>query len=292
MNDDRDPAISLARRDFLRCATGVLGGSMLLPRLAPERLGLSETGRDKLKTIGVQLYSVRDQMEKSVDTTLARVAGIGYREVEFAGYFNRTPAEIAARLKSTGLRAPSAHISLNEIRNKWPQTLDDASLIGHEYLVCAWIDVKERTTDGFKRVADEFNRAAEQARAHKIRFAYHNHDFEFKPLDGARPYDVLLGACDPKLVQMELDLYWINKAGFDPLVYFAKQPGRFPLVHVKDMNADGSMADVGAGKLPFGIYFSHAKQAGIKHFFVERDDPSDSFASIAKSYHALMALTF
>lgn len=264
----------------------------MLSRLAPEHDGLGDAPRDQLKAIGVQLYTVRDQMQKNVDATLARVSGIGYKEVEFAGYFNRTPAEIAARLKSTGLRAPAAHISLNEIRNTWSQTLDMASTVGHEYLVCAWIDDKERTTDGFKRVADDFNRAAEQARAHKIAFAYHNHDFEFKALGGVLPYDMLLAACDPKLVQMELDLYWINKAGHDPLMYFARHPGRFPLVHVKDMKRDGSMTDVGAGALPFGKYFAAAKQGGIKHFFVERDNPTDSLASIEQSYRALRALTF
>ena len=291
--DLQQPMPTLAtRRDFLRSAVAGLGGAVALPALLSEGSLFANGEKGQLKQIGIQLYTVRDQMKSGVDATLARIAGIGYKEVEFAGYFDKTPAQIAAQLKATGLRAPSSHISLDVIRNQWPQTLDAAAEVGHEYLVCAYIDAKERTLDSYNRIADEFNKAAEQAKAHKINFAYHNHDFEFTSLGDVLPYDLLLKKCDARLVLMEMDLFWINKAGHDPLAYFAKHPGRFHLVHVKDMTADGSMVAVGAGKIPFASYFAKAPQAGIKHYFVEHDNPGDAFASAEQSFKYLKALTF
>lgn len=275
------------RREFLTKAAIGLGGTVLLGR----RPMLER----RLTTIGIQLYTVRGEMQKSVDSTLERIAAIGYREVEFAGYFGKAPAVIAERLKATGLRAPSAHISLDDIRNRWPQVLDAASTMGHSFLVCAFIDPRERTPDGFKRAADDFNTAGAAAARHQIGFAYHNHEFEFQPIsstDRRLVYDVLLETCDPTLVKMELDLYWMNHGKHDPLLYFGRYPGRFPLVHVKDMNVDGSIADVGAGTLPFARYFAREGQAGIQHYFVERDDPIDAFQSAEASYRYLNRLTY
>lgn len=282
-------AHSIDRREFLqRTATALSAAAIVAP---------GDWRSDKtLARVGVQLYTVRDEMAKSVDATLAKVASIGYKEVEFAGYYGKKPAEVAAQLKATGLLAPSSHISLDEIRNRWPETLDLASTIGHQYLVCAYIVDKERTLDGFKKIAHEFNVAGEKARAHNITFAYHNHDFEFVPVgegkDRILPYEYLLKTCDPKLVKMEMDLYWTNKAKQDPLQYFAKYPGRFHLVHVKDMAADGSMTAVGSGQLPFAKYFAKSSEAGIKHYFVEHDQPGDAYASIESSYKHLSKLSF
>ena len=121
--------------------------------------------------------------------------------------------------------------------------------IGHKYLVCAWINDEDRSLDGYRKVGEEFTRAAETARKAGIEFAYHNHSYEFVPLSGQLPYDILLAASDPALVKFEMDLFWITKGGGDPLAYFAKYPGRFPLVHVKDMTADGRMVDVGRGRI-------------------------------------------
>ncbi|MBV6522584.1 MAG: Inosose dehydratase [Gemmatimonadaceae bacterium] len=278
------------RREFLHGAAMRLGAAAIGGRLlrSPEQVAASRS----IERLGIQLYTLRSRMQESVESTLARVAAIGYAEVEFAGYFDRTPAQVATMLKANGLRAPSAHITLDQIRNSWPRTLDVAGTIGHAYLVCAFIDAKERTADSYNRIADEFNRAGEQARAHGIRFAYHNHDFEFAAVGSTLPYDMLLAQCDADLVQMELDLYWINKARRDPLDYFARYPGRFPLVHVKDMASSGAMADAGAGSLPFGRYFAQATTAGIRHYFVERDDPVDPFQSAERSFRYLKSLEF
>ncbi|HYR98173.1 MAG TPA: sugar phosphate isomerase/epimerase, partial [Gemmatimonadales bacterium] len=179
--------------------------------------------------------------------------------------------------------------------DQWRAALDAAPVIGHRYLVLAWIPAEERhTLDDYKRWAERLNRAGTEAKAAGLQFAYHNHDFEFAPLDGKLPYDVLLAETDPKLVQLEVDLYWITKGGQDPLAYFARWPGRFPMVHVKDSAGppDHRMVAVGAGKIDFKKIFAQSDQAGIKHYFVEHDDPADPFASIRASCEYLKQLEF
>lgn len=278
------------RRSFL----GTLGAAALAAMTPIELLArpYRPARPDRLDKIGVQLYSVRAALEKDFDGTLARVAKIGYQEVEFAGYFKHTGKEVRAALDRHGLTAPSAHIAIEDIRSRWPQVIADAKTVGHEYLVCAWINDEDRTVEGYKRVAGEFNRAAETAKQAGIRFGYHNHLYEFAPVSGQRPYDILLANTDPKLVYFEMDLFWITKGGGDPLAYFAKYPGRFPLVHVKDMAADRSMVDVGRGTIDFKTIFQHRKQAGIEHYFMEYDDPPDPFASLSASYKYLRGLRF
>lgn len=248
---------------------------------------------ESLSRIGVQLYTVRSSMQESVERTIEQVARIGYREVEFAGYFGRPAKDVRALLDANGLTAPSAHSAdLNSIRNRFAQVLEDASTVGHRYVICASLPRSEQTADGYRRIAAEFNRAGELAAKSNIRMGFHNHDGEFAPLGDTNGYDILLAECDPKLVTMQMDLFWTVKAGKDPLAYFAKYPGRFTSVHVKDMAASGAMVDVGAGQLPFGRYFAQSGPAGIQHYFVEHDNPADPMVSIAASYRHLGALKF
>jgi sugar phosphate isomerase/epimerase len=250
--------------------------------------------RARLDKVGLQLYTVRDLMKADFEGTLARVAEIGYKEVEFAGYFDHSPADVRAILARHGLSAPSTHIAF-ENDNQWKAALDTAKTIGHEYIVMPWIPADRRKTlDDWKNFAQVFNRAAQMAHDAGIQFAYHNHDFEFPKLDGQVPYDVLLQNTDPKLVQLEIDLYWITKAGQDPLNYFSRWPGRVPLVHVKDSAGppEHKMADVGAGKIEWKRIFAKREQAGIKHFFVEHDQPPQPFEDIAASYRYLSQLEF
>jgi sugar phosphate isomerase/epimerase len=273
------------RRSFVATTSAVLVGA---------RRSWYRDHMNHIEHIGLQLYTVRDEMKKDVEGTIARVAASGYTEVEFAGYFDKTPAEIRAMLDHHGLTAPSTHIG-SIAPDDWKKALDAAHVIGHSYIVFPWIPVERRTgIDGYKKIAADFNRAAEQAKAAGLQFAYHNHDFEFAPVDGKLPYDVLLTETDPTLVQMEMDLYWITKGGQDPLTYFARWPGRFPLVHVKDSMGppDNKMADVGAGKIDWKRIFAKEQQAGIKHFFVEHDQPADPFASIRVSCDYLKRLEF
>ena len=270
------------RRQFVHTA-GAAAFAVALPR-APRRLD----------RIGLQLYTVRDHMAKDFAGTLARVAAIGYREVEFAGYFGKDPREVRALLERHGLTAPAAHVGPGA-GDEWRAALEAAQAIGHHYLVVAWIpDAERRTLDDYRRFAERFNRAGEAARAAGMQFAYHNHDFEFVPLQGRLPYDVLLRETDPKLVQLEMDLYWITKGGQDPLAYFARYPGRFPMVHVKDSMGPPAhhMVDVGAGTIDWRKIFARRDRAGIRHWFVEHDQPADPFASIRASYNYLKRLEF
>ena len=246
----------------------------------------------RLPSVGVQLYTLRALMQRDLEGTLAAVAGIGYREVEFAGYFGRTPAQVRAALDANGLTAPATHVPVERLSDGFDRLLDECAVMGHRYVVVAWTPQEmRRTLDGWRRVADLFTRAGEQARRAGMRYAYHNHDFEFVPLEGRVPFDVLLEAADPEAVQIELDLFWIRKGGQDPLAYFARWPGRFPMVHLKDMAADGRMVDVGAGVIDWPGILGRHQQAGIRHYFAEHDNPADPLASVRASYQYLSRLS-
>ena len=268
----------------------------------------------EIKNLGLQLYTVRGELKKDFDGTIAKVAATGYKEVEFFGgeYGGHSPKEIRSLLDKNGLAAPSAHINYDVIENKWPETLDAGHTIGNEYLVCPWIDEKQRTADGWKRVAELFNKAGEASAKAGIQFCYHNHSFEFAPVEGLHgqmAYDFLLTKTDAKFVKMEMDLCWISVAGKDPLSYFNKYPGRFPMVHVKDYVNDpnatssyagatgsvvfkGRLADVGKGTIDFKRIFAESDKGGIKHYFVENDDAKTPFEDIKISYDYLSALRF
>jgi len=279
---------SIERREFVKTLAAA-GVAIAVPHAR-------RTTHDarRLDKVGLQLYTVRDQMKADFEGTLAHVAEIGYKEVEFAGYFDHTPADVRAILDRHGLSAPSTHIALGEI-DAWKASLDTAKAIGHEYIVVPWIPQEKRLTlDGWKNVAGVFNRAAQLAHDAGLQFAYHNHDFEFPKLEGQVPYDVLLQNTDPKLVQLEIDLYWLTKGGQDPLSYFSRWPGRIPLVHVKDSAGapEHKMVDVGQGKIDWKRIFAKREQAGIKHFFVEHDQPPQPFQDIAASYRYLSQLEF
>jgi sugar phosphate isomerase/epimerase len=246
---------------------------------------------DRLERIGLQLYTVRDLMQADVGRTLEQVAAAGYHEVEFAGYFGQSPGRIRALLDAVGLGAPSSHVSLADLTRDAERTFDAAEAIGHRYLILPWLDPEQRTSlDDYRRVAADLNRAGERARGRGLRVGYHNHDFELAPLDGARPYDLLLAETRPDLVCMEMDFYWMASGGADPLVYFERHPGRFHLCHVKDMDRRGEMADVGRGRIDFRALLRRRRAAGLRHFFVEHDHPADPLASIRTSYRNLRAL--
>ena len=262
-------------------------------------------GTHKLDRIGVQLYTVRDMMKTDFEGTLEKVAAIGYNEVEFAGYFDHQPKDIRAILDKLHLTAPSEHVSYEVVQNRWPETLDAAHVVGHNFIVCPSIDEADRKkAAGYKNAAELFNRAGEASKKAGIQFAYHNHSWEFVPLadsDGKFGYDILLNETDPKLVKMEMDLCWITVAGQDPLTYFNRYPGRFPLVHVKDWTKgpdgkmgekDGHMADVGSGAIDWKPLFAQSKKAGIDHYFVENDEAKSPIEDLRTSYTYLRDLRF
>lgn len=256
----------------------------------------SALAKKKLSKIGVQLYTVRRELEADFEGTLAKVAALGFREVEFAGYYGRTPAQVKSVLARNNLAAPSAHFQSVVASGGVREAIEAAQTIGHKYLVYAWLPPEERKSlDDYKRLAERLNRAGEECARAGVQFGYHNHDFEFAPMEGRIPYDLILEATDARLVKMELDLYWITKGGRSPLAYFRKHPGRFPLVHVKDMDSTPKrdFTEVGRGTIDFKEIFAASKQAGIKHYFVEQDEtPASPFDSIKASIDYLKRLEF
>ena len=254
-----------------------------------------------LDRIGVQLYTVRTLMADDVAAALDAMAAIGYREVEFAGYFGHAPDEIRVWLDAAGLTAPAAHVGIPDLTEPGLDTSIEAALaIGHEWLVLPSIGPEMRTADGYREVAGILNAAGEASGPAGIRVAYHNHAFEFEVVGdeteaaggGAAVrtgYSVLAEHLDPALVDLEIDFHWSTVAGADALALFAKYPGRFPLCHVKDATADGQMADVGAGVIDWAGIFAHSDHAGLRHYFVEHDQPGDPLASVEASYRYLSA---
>lgn len=242
--------------------------------------------------VGIQLYTLRDLMAVDVAATLEQVATIGYREVEFAGYFDTPAREVRRLLDSLGLVAPSAHIDLATLDGPdADKAIDDAAEIGHRYLIVPWLDEAERgSLERYREHAARFNRLGERCRANGIAFGYHNHAFEFESLDGGVPYDILLAESDADLVKFELDLFWVRAGGGDALHYLRGHPGRFELSHVKDMSLDGTMVDVGDGAVDFAGLISAGVEAGMRHFFVEHDTPADPLATAARSYAHLVNL--
>ena len=275
-----------SRRDFVLAASAGVG-ALLLGRRAESLVPRSTSAVVAPQPIGIQLYTVRDLMQKNFEHTLQQIAAIGYKEVEFAGLFEKEPKWVRTKvLDKVGLTSPSSHIPYERLKSNLAGVAEEARILGNRYVVCPWMDMKAHPDSAaWRRVAADFNRFGESLQRVGLQFGYHNHDFEFKPLsDGGKAFDILLADCDPKLVKIELDLYWITTAGGDPLAYFAKFPGRFPLVHVKDRTGAGEMVNVGQGSIDWNKIFAKRREAGIQHFFVEHDNPKSPLEDIKASY--------
>ena len=226
-------------------------------------------------------------METDPERTLAALAEIGYREVELAGLYGLTAREFRTMLDRNGLEAVAGHMPLEAYQTDLEKTLDDAETLGQHWAVIAWIDEKDRTRPRFETLADYFNVVGRAAQKRGMRFAYHNYSYDFKPVGGVLPLNLLLERTDRQLVDFEMDLFWVRSGGKDPREYLARYPGRFPMVHVKDMAADGKMVNVGEGVINFASIF---KGADIKHYFVEHDEPVDALKDARISYEALRKL--
>jgi len=292
------------RRTFL----GTLSGAAAATMIGSNFVWAAEQRR--IKTIGIQLYAVRDALKLDYDGTLAKLAEIGYREVESGRDHDKPPKEMREALMRHGLTSPSYHVDWASLGTDFPKVIEDNKIVGRTYLVNPWIDEDVRDKpDGWKHAAETLNRAGETAKKAGIQFAYHNHWVEFVPLaDGKLPYDVLLENLDPNLVKMQMDLGWITVGGQDPVKYFERYPGRFCMVHVKDVHEvpDAAsvrssrfagenmtiLADVGTGIIDWKRIFAHSEQAGIKHYFVEHDNPKNGMETARVSYRYLEQLRF
>ena len=243
-----------------------------------------------LSDIGLQLYTVRDPLTADFAGTLREVARLGYREVEFAGILGPGAKQARELLTQFGLRAPSMHVEYDNLRGDLPVALETARTLGARFVVCPWLDPdKYPAEDDWKRVSDALNAIGERTARAGLGFAYHNHDFELRPLpQGPRPFDTLLARTEEKFVSFELDVYWAKKAGADALAYLRSHRRRFPLFHLKDMASDGAFTEVGNGTIDFGPIIRTAVDGA--HFFVEQDVSTDPMRSIAASFSHLQRL--
>lgn len=274
--------MSTDRREFLALLSALVASSSASPVLGKS-----------LQSIGLQLYTVRDLLDKDFEGTLAEVASFGCRQVEFAGITGPSSEQTKSILDRLGLIAPASHVNYEQLERELPKHLEAARVMDQQFIVCPSVDASGlRTIDDLKRVCQTFNAIGARAKDVGLSFAYHNHDFEFAFVDGQVPYDVILDETDPDLVKMEADLYWMSKTGRDPVTYFQRYPGRFPLLHLKDMARDGSITEVGKGVVDFKRILSHATLAGVVYYFVEHDHPAYPLQSIGESLRYLQRLDF
>jgi sugar phosphate isomerase/epimerase len=304
------------RRDFIKntCAL-TLGGLMLSGKGYASFMDGYVMHR-----IGLQLYTMGGTIDDDVPGTLRKIAGIGYKDLESAfsikgGFYGFKPKEFAKLTKDMGMSWVSHHVGgapfkmppggfkvpagmdttrLHQLRNMPPQknlkenyqqVIDEVAEGGLKYLVCASIPLA--TTDEINQAVEILTKSGEAAKKSGITLCYHNHTHEFEKVDGTIPYDKLL-QISPDILKMELDLGWATVAGVDPVELFSKNPGRFPLWHVKDIiSAQKMPTEVGNGSVDFKRIFAHSKESGMEYFFVEQDGASHPIESITKSYQDL-----
>ncbi|HLK27812.1 MAG TPA: sugar phosphate isomerase/epimerase [Puia sp.] len=294
----------LHRREFLKKSATIALGSTLLSNK------LSASFFQPQHAVGLQLFTFFNIIDDDVTGTLKKIAGIGYKEIESAfskkgGYYGMKPKEFASMLDGLGLSWKSHHVlgapfklppgakmptdangkpitipPIRNLRDNMQELVDEAAEGNVEFLVCA--NSPTNTLDDIKSSVEVLNKTDEACRKAGIGFAYHNHDAEFHSVEGQIPYEIFLSQTK---MQMELDLAWATKGGKDPVELFKQNPGRFPLWHVKDLDAKReTILPVGSGTIDFKRIFDAAQQAGMKHFFVEHDMPKDALASITASY--------
>ncbi|MDB5153091.1 MAG: sugar phosphate isomerase/epimerase, partial [Mucilaginibacter sp.] len=265
------------RRTFLAQAGLATAGVLLAPGLLK-----AATGHNP----GLQLYSLRDQLPKDVKGVIVKVAKAGYKEVETFGYNAETgywglhSKDFSKLLKDNGLTTPSGHYGIDSFFGKGDtddlkRYIEVANTIGQSYVVIPSLNGEFiKSVDECKAVAEKMNKAADICKASGLKLGYHNHNFEWKPLGGgATFYDTILKETDPKLVHMEMDIFWVVRAGQDPVTIFAKHPGRFALVHVKDRDKKNPdiNTEIGKGSIDFKTIIPKAKAAGVTHFIMEQE---------------------
>jgi sugar phosphate isomerase/epimerase len=256
--------------------------------------------------IGLQLYTVRDHMEKDVEGTLERVAEIGYREVELGdpNFYGKKPAEMRRILTRYGLKAISTHYEEFQLKHDLEIHIAAAKECGITYIGLSSLDEPDRKTlEAVKRDAERFNEVGRTVSGAGCRFFYHGHNFDYASVDGAVIYDELIRRTDPRFVNFQLDCFWCVYAGKDPVDYFHRFPGRFPQLHIKDLKPGyppttgedtrpGAFTEVGQGIIDWKRIFQAARAGGLEHFYVEQDEcDRDSLESARISYTYLHNLS-
>lgn len=258
------------RRDFLKTLPLVPGTLMLAVLPQKESYGASLLQKEA----GIQLWTLRNEMQNNVDETLKAVSALGYKSIETygfdGGFYGREAVEFSRFCNALGLTIHSSHSGISDsTAAAWSGKAAEAGL---SFLILpSMMGRPEKSLDDFRRTADEMNRIGEACLKNGIRFGYHNHDFEFREMEGKLPYEILLQNTDPKLVSFQMDIYWVIKGGQDPYMYFDKYPGRFTTWHMKDLATDGKSCIVGNGRIDFRNLLEKAGQAGLERVFVEQE---------------------
>ncbi|MDE3145507.1 MAG: sugar phosphate isomerase/epimerase [Bacteroidota bacterium] len=266
MNNDRRNFIKLGSLSALGLAMPVKKFSFLNDEIF---------GSLKIKQFGIQLWTVKEDMAKDAKDTLKKIAGDGYKQIEsFEGkqgmFWGMTNKEFKKYMDELGMKIISSHCDTTK---DFERKAAEAAEIGMKYLICPWKG-PQKSIDDFKRFADEFNKNGEVCKKNGIRFAYHNHDYSWKPVDGQIPQEVMMDNTDKNLVDFEMDIYWVVAAGVDPQVYFKKYPNRFRLCHVKDLGKTATgheSVHLGTGTIDFHSILKTGKENGLEYFIVEQE---------------------
>jgi sugar phosphate isomerase/epimerase len=291
------------RRSFLQKLSVAGAAAFLSPSLITTALAQSA----KVSKIGIGLFTLREQLTADVKATIEQVAKIGYNQVEtyygypgkyeVKGFWGLEAKDFNALLKANGLTSPSGHYNVTEFLSSGDDKvlkshIETAATAGQKYFVIPALPTDIRangTLDDYKRMAAKFNQAAELCQKSGLKLAYHNHNFEFKDQgNGVTGYEILLNETDAKLVGFELDIFWAVNAGLNPVDMFKKNPGRFKMFHVKDMDKTDKavFVEVGSGRIDFKRIFAASKSAGVDYIFTEQDIIKKApYESIAESYN-------
>jgi len=279
------------RRNFIKQSTLLTAGLALNP---------SELLKSQTK-IGIQLYTLRDDIVTDVKGVIGKIAAAGYKEVETYGlsrddqFFGLSVKEFGQLLKANNLISPSGHylpekmLFENGDGDDVKRLCDVGHTLGHEYIVIPHLaEERRKTIDQYKALAERMNKTGEICKKANLQLAYHNHDFEFLQIDGQTGYNIFMNETDKNLLKLELDLYWVVRAGLDPVDFFNKQPGRFHMVHIKDMDKkDRTLnTEIGNGSIDFKRILASSKVAGIKHYYLEQENNyvPDRITSIQNSF--------
>ncbi len=285
------------RRSFLKQASLATTGLMLSKNAWPKSKQL----------IGLQLYTLRNEISKDVDAVIAKVAEIGYTSVEVFGYangkfFGKTPEAFVDIIKKNNLKTPSGHYMMNDFlikgdEDQLKKTVSDAAIMGHDFFVIPYLtDEMHASLDDYKKLAEKINKAAVEVKNAGMKLAYHNHNFEFKDWgNGQTGFDIFVKQTDPALVSFEMDNYWVTRAGLDPIKLIKANPGRIKMWHIKDMahkkdpsfvtDKDQDFTEVGSGIINYKEIFKYKKESGMEYFFVEQDQVNiPVYESITKSF--------
>ena len=292
-------ATALSRRRFVKGGASLLGSAVFGPLLAGCGTAHPSHRGGRIIEPGLQLYTVRALLEENFPGTLEAVAALGYREVQVSPRAGHSARAIRGWLDAAGLACPSIHL---DPRATVEAEIEAAHTLGAKTVFLSAppqvFFVKDGkygirddlNLDTYREIARELDATGARFREAGLVFGYHNHAFEFSPIDGVLPYDVLVDETDPELVALELDLGWAQVGGVDPVSYFERYPGRFPVCHVKDVLADGTFVDPGRGTVDFERIFASATLAGLEHYFVEHDTSSDPLATAAAGHGFLSAI--